>query len=197
MDMISRSGPRQRAGMARQLLARDNDVEQRNRSLYIAFRLLEGNWDSEKTQRWSFTHLQELDNPSFSDEIDSTLRRNVEERIAEARDDTPSNFEELQRQTHELQKKFMAVQGKKSDEMDAEDHRQWFYRYAPYLTLNLPKPMDQAGMDGAMEEARRRLVWFEKFFDREKDKNIRDHIRWMGWGRIVDWRREKIQNTGI
>ncbi|VFM94961.1 MAG: hypothetical protein BECKG1743F_GA0114225_100121 [Candidatus Kentron sp. G] len=193
LDMINRSGFLQRAETARQLLAANSNVEQRNRCLYDALHVLEGSWrDSEEVRGWSFIDLPGLDalrNRPLPEEIDGTLRAKVEKRVAEALEDTPASFEELQEKAEEFQGKFMARQDKRPGEMDAEDYRRWFYQYAPYLTLDLPKSTDKAIMDDAAKEAGRRLEWFEKFIPK-KNNDIRAHIHWMGWCRIVDWRSE-------
>jgi hypothetical protein len=173
LDTVNRAGLFQRIGAAQQLLAREDDVERRNRGLYDAFQLLEGTWeDRDETRQWSFVNLQELRGRTLPEEVDETLRRMVVEQIDKAAADTPESF-------HELQKHRPAC-----FEND-EDYRQWFYKFAPYLTLDLPEPLAKG-----LKEASDRLTWFTEL---AVDEGIRAHIWSVGWGRILDWRETRVQ----
>lgn len=158
-----------RCHVAERLLARNGDVLWWNRSLYDAVRLLQEEWSA--NPEWSFLDLRELhpeqlELPQELEEKDPGLRERLLDDLREAIQHTPESFEALRDDPNR-------PQGTEPDRF-----MEWFYRYAPYLTVGLTP--DRQGFDTAVE----RLRWFETQLE---DEILRDAVLSYGKNILFEW----------
>jgi len=126
------------------LYGRGETIESKNRALRDIYYLLRGNWLTNPEPEWRFTKISELpshrDGESPPDEVDEENWSKLLDGIEEAKQQTPENFDDLQ-------KNFAPPN-------DVQGYMDWFLKYLPYLVLDL-SPSNQG-----WTQARERLDWF-------------------------------------
>lgn len=160
---------KQRTMVARQLLNRSNnkDIEQINRALFDTILILSKKWDCNAENReWRFVDVTKLNIADIPDDIDSSLRTDIENRLRRTQDCTPKDFDAL-----------LASSDRPASGL--EEYRDWFYKYTPYLIIDLEPTSEGYG------EAENRLMEFVKPVNRPDFKR---YIWTHGSKYLMEWK---------